>query len=119
MSRGRRSRQRIGRRRKRHEEDINPMTYLANLSDAMLILAVGIMLSLIIHWKVNISTSEIKGSENDAATDITEAFTDDELEDSTAAPENMERVGDIYYDAETGTYYIAKGSGTSEINVSD
>ena len=38
-------------------EDVNPMNYISNLSDAMLILAVGIMLALIVHWNVDISTS--------------------------------------------------------------
>ena len=33
------------------------MNYLSNLSDAMLVLAVGIMLALIVHWNVDISTS--------------------------------------------------------------
>ena len=37
-------------------EDVNPMEGVANLSDAMLVLAVGIMLSLIIAWKVDISS---------------------------------------------------------------
>ena len=30
-------------------EDVNPMNYISNLSDAMLILAVGIMLALFVY----------------------------------------------------------------------
>ena len=41
----------LGRTRERFGgEDVNPMNYLSNLSDVMLILAVGIMLALVVHW---------------------------------------------------------------------
>ena len=113
----RRGSSRRARSRRRVEEDINPMSYISNLSDVMLILAVGIMLSLIIHWNVNLNTSDDTQSTNtqtesqtDNSSDIKEAFTDDDLEDSTEIPDSMERLGDVYYDAESGTYYIAKDS---------
>ena len=38
------------------EESVDPMNYVSNLSDAMLVLAVGMMLALIVHWNVDIST---------------------------------------------------------------
>ena len=48
----------IGRKRSRFDgESVDPMQYLSNLSDAMLVLAVGMMLALIVHWNVDISTS--------------------------------------------------------------
>ena len=39
-------------------EYVNPMSYISNLSDVMLILAVGIMLALILHWNVEIETKK-------------------------------------------------------------
>ena len=96
-------------------EDINPMNYISNLSDVMLILAVGIMLALIIHWDVNLETED-GSSERDSSMDITSSFTDDDLEDSDEQPENMERLGDVYYDAETGTYYIVKDGNETAID---
>ena len=54
------------------EESVDPMNYVSNLSDAMLVLAVGMMLA------------------------STEGETD----------EGMEKLGEVYYDAETGKYYI-------------
>ncbi len=33
---------------------VNPMDSLLNLSDAMLVLAVGIMLALVIHWNIDV-----------------------------------------------------------------
>ena len=48
----------LGRTRDRFGgEDVNPMNYLSNLSDVMLILAVGIMLALVVHWNVDITAS--------------------------------------------------------------
>ena len=70
------------------EESVDPMNYVSNLSDAMLVLAVGMMLALIVHWNVDISTGG-RSSENVGETD-----------------EGMEKLGEVYYDAETGKYYI-------------
>lgn len=102
---------RRAKRKNRFEEgdDLNPMNYLSNLSDAMLVLAVGIMVSLILHWNVQINTpdtaSDSQGGQN------TVSFTDDELTDQEEVPEDMQRMGDVYYDANTGTYYIIEDSG--------
>jgi len=90
---------------------VNPMDSVANLADAMLVLAVGIMLALIINWNVDISPSGSK-----QAADSPTAFTESDL---TEAPENAEeieggdltRLGTVYYDEKTGTYYIVKNQG--------
>ena len=56
-------------KRRRHrgdrfsDESVDPMNYVSNLSDAMLVLAVGMMLALIVHWNVDISTGG-RSSEN-------------------------------------------------------
>ena len=39
------------------KEDINPMNSVGNLVDAMLVLAVGIMLALIVSWNLNLTSS--------------------------------------------------------------
>ena len=95
-----------GRRRRnsfRNREDINPLDYLANLSDVMLVLAVGIMLSLILHWKVDLSVIE---QENDTQSNEVVTFTNDELEKEEEIPESATQAGQVYYDSETDTYYI-------------
>lgn len=107
-------------------EDVNPMNYISNLSDAMLILAVGIMLALIVHWNVDISTSG--GTMSDSGTtyaadgsvlvdkDNAAAMTQEELDkmqqDTSVGQDSqgMEKAGELYYDAETGTYYIVRGN---------
>lgn len=117
---------RTGRRRNRfEEEDVNPMNYLSNLSDAMLVLAVGMMLALIVHWNVDISTSggvmsdsgqsyAAEGEGGTAAVSREDAlsFSQEELAQmETENPEEkdgqgMEKLGEVYFDAETGKYYI-------------
>lgn len=105
--------------------DVNPMDYLSNLSDAMLVLAVGMMLALILHWNVDISTSggtmsnsgqsyAADGQGGHAAIDRSNAlsFTQDDLaqmetqEYAESDDEGMEKLGEVYYDAATGKYYI-------------
>ena len=43
-----------------HEEDINPMEGTSSMSDAMLVLAVGMMLAVVINWNVDINKNAIK-----------------------------------------------------------
>ena len=121
MRRGRRTRRRFS------EEEVNPMNYLSNLSDAMLVLAVGIMLALIVHWNVDISTSggtmsdsgqsyAADGEGGNSAIDRDSAvnFSQDELDNMQSQDKldssntGMEKLGEVYYDAATGQYYIVE-----------
>lgn len=94
------------------KEDVNPMNYVSNLSDVMLILAVGIMLSLVLHWNVDIETKAEEQEESSGADAI--EFNDSDLQDSNDLPDAAERMGNVYYDPETGKYYIIKDSGKTE-----
>ena len=105
-----------------NEKDINPLSYAANLSDAMLILAVGIMLALIIHWNVDVSTtggdmsshgmSLSAGQEEidkDKAVEFTERDMEEkEREENLDEGAGMSRLGEVYYDAKTGKYFVVK-----------
>ena len=86
-------------------ENIDPMNYVSNLADVMLILAVGIMLALVLHWNVPVGNQADDGSdaEQDAIT-----FSQDDLNDEQEIPDDLTQVGDVYYDAESGTYYIVQ-----------
>lgn len=114
----------LGRTRERFGgEDVNPMNYLSNLSDVMLILAVGIMLALVVHWNVDITASggQAQGNTGENGSVLVDkdhavTMTDEELarlqEQNGVAGggENLEKRGEVYYDAETGTYYIVRDS---------
>ena len=89
-------------------EDLNPMNYVSNLSDVMMILAVGIMLALILHWKVPLSAAEAEPEPQNSQSAV--EFSRDSLETAEELPENMEKKGEVYYDAETDSYYIVYGS---------
>ena len=121
MRRGRRTRRRFA------EEEVNPMNYLSNLSDAMLVLAVGIMLALIVHWNVDISTSggtmsdsgqsyaaDGEGGKSAIDRDSAVNFSQDELDNMQSQDKldssdtGMEKLGEVYYDAATGQYYIVE-----------
>ena len=90
------------RRRRRGErfsdESVDPMNYVSNLSDAMLVLAVGMMLALIVHWNVDISTggrssenvgetvaAEGQGGQSAIDRDDALSFTPEELERRSAS----------------------------------
>ena len=121
---------RIGRRRNRFDgESVNPMQFLSNLSDAMLVLAVGMMLALIVHWNVDISTSggvmsdsgvsyaaEGEGGseridKNDALQLPGEALEQMPTQQLGDDGSGMEKLGEVYYDAATGQYYIIEIEG--------
>ena len=41
-------------RRRRFEEDFDPMSSMGNMADCMLVLACGLLLALMIHWNVDV-----------------------------------------------------------------
>lgn len=81
------------------EEDVNPMEGTSNLADAMLVLAVGIMLALIMNWDVDLS-KVVGVDELDKTSMSEEDMTEVEQEKAL-----MEK-GTVYMDPETGKYYI-------------
>ncbi|MBQ0018784.1 MAG: DUF2149 domain-containing protein [Clostridiales bacterium] len=92
-------------------EDINPMATVANLVDAMLVLAVGIMLALIVSWNLNIMEN---GHVNDNARkeDALSDFTEKDIQNAETKTEQLEKQGSVYYDPETDKYYIIANDGT-------
>lgn len=97
-----------GRYRRRQESpEANPMDGVGNMADAMLVLAVGIMLALILNWNVDISKAA--GAYEAPETDEALTFTDEDLsqsESQTAGEGDLKKLGAVYYDEESGTYYI-------------
>ena len=92
-----------------NDEDINPMNFVSNLSDVMLILAVGIMLALIMHWNVPINTlneDQAEEIQNGDKQDQAVEFSEDDLQGISDLPENLQKTGEVYYDPVTGSYYI-------------
>ena len=94
------------------EENINPMDGVANLADVMIVLAVGIMLALIINWNVDIGAIAYLNEDTPsvAAENAIEIDSDsiEEVDQETEQidSEGMDKLGSVYFDEETGKYYI-------------
>lgn len=89
-------------------EEINPMDGLANLSDAMLCLAVGIMLALITHWNVDVVSgvvvdpSQMREVDQKQVQEVQRS----QVESDDSGKGNVKRYGQVYRDEETGKIYI-------------
>ena len=88
-------------------EEVDPMNFVSNMSDVMLILAVGIMVALILHWQVPVGqkTETQEQQQQEEGQDMV-TFSDNDLDNQQEMPEAAQEVGNVYYDEETGTYYI-------------
>ncbi len=97
----------------REETEANPLEFMANLADAMLILSVGFMLALVANWNIDIS---VKAQEQTVTVETDQALTFDE-NDMTKSEEDvesvsngdMEKLGTVYFNSEDGKYYILEG----------
>ena len=106
----------LGSRRFGAGEDVNPMNYMANLSDAMLVLAVGIMLAVVVAWNVDISATS-----SQSAADISqvEQLQDEVLEMDVTNQNSDEAIsiddfglveyGTVYMDEQGNLYVISGG----------
>ena len=98
----------------RSGEDVNPMNYISNLSDAMLVLAVGIMVALVLHWNVDLEAKNQEAQKEQKEQEQVVSFQDDELENQDKVPDSAQQAGKVYYDAESDTYYIVGGDGQTQ-----
>lgn len=89
-----------------------PMDGVSNMSDAMLVLAVGIMLALVINWKIDIKEA-YKGQEQKVVVDdskLQELETEELNQNSDISFEDIEskyvKSGTVYTDTFTGKTYV-------------
>lgn len=89
---------------KKTEEDINPMDGVANIADAMLVFACGLLIALIINWNVDVNT---------VGEDKTDKKATYEVEDIEGEPSKkvddesgLKEMGTVYKDPNTGKYYV-------------
>ncbi|HAM15485.1 MAG TPA: hypothetical protein DCP91_06435 [Eggerthellaceae bacterium] len=84
------------------DEDVDPMSSVANIADAMLVFACGLMVALVVAWNVdlqNVQQVEIEDSEQ--VDDI------QSLEDIlTAEGSSYIQRGTVYQDPRTGQMYL-------------
>lgn len=84
-------------------EDVNPNSYLTNLSDCMLVLACGLMVALVVAWSVRLpSMTELEQtSEMQEVTDL-----EDITGDATQGGAGYMELGTVYQDPKTGKMYM-------------
>lgn len=95
-----------------YDDSGTPMDGVSNMSDVMLVLAVGIMLALVINWNIDIKVAytgnekvEILDEEN-----LQEFETDSAKKDNEVSVEDIEsnyvKSGTVYTDIKTGKTYV-------------
>lgn len=95
-----------------NEENVNPMDGVSNMSDAMLVLAVGIMLALVINWKIDIK--EVAYNEGEKVEvnekDMKEFDEATSKQENSVSVEDVEKkfvkAGTVYKDTSTGKTYV-------------
>ena len=93
--------------RRYDESIINPMDGLGNLADAMLVLAVGIMLALVIHWNINVEGQQREGNIGPGASGKLEGVEKVDSGDTVDLDQLQELgKGVIYIDPNTGEAYL-------------
>lgn len=83
---------------RREEEDVNPNSYVTNLADCMLVVTVGLLIALVVHYGIDLSASpdeQIIGQEVNMDVDA-----DGKID------AGYEQTGTVYKDAATGKYYV-------------
>ena len=83
---------------------VNPMDYISNLADAMLVLALGIMTALVLHWNVDLQAQQNENTTSGTAPTV--ELNAQDISDQELLPDAARSIGRVYYDDESGTYYI-------------
>lgn len=91
------------------EDDVDPMSSVANIADAMLVFACGLMVALVVAWEVDLSTvKEVELTETEQIEDV------ETLQDILSAEgSNYIQRGTVYQDPKTGTMYLLEDTGSA------
>lgn len=93
-------------RTKKSESAFNPMDGMANLADVMLVLACGLLLSLIVHWNVDVGrTEKLVGLSDETKLAEVEDAEKKAIEDLKDG-KGFEEMGTVYRDPATGKLYV-------------
>lgn len=90
----------------------SPMDNISNMSDAMLVLAVGIMLALVLNWKIDIKDVSYEQQKGDIVEEnkLEEFDSENSRERTDITKEDVEsnyvKSGTVYTDTATGKTYV-------------
>ena len=94
------------------DSGISPMDNISNMSDAMLVLAVGIMLALVLNWKIDIRDVSFEQQKGDIVEEnkLEEFDAENSKERTDITKEDVEsnyvKSGTVYTDTATGKTYV-------------
>lgn len=98
---------RSGKLRVAHKsEDFSPMEGVGNMADCMLVFALGILLALIISWNVDVSDKGEIGKSVQSKYEVEDI--NENGEETVQDGQNLEEMGKVYKDPETGKYYVVE-----------
>lgn len=90
---------------RRAGEDVQPMQYVANLTDVMLVLACGLMAAVITFWQVDLNRTRTElDPDRIQRVDPSEVI----QEPGSVPTDGLTNRGVVYEDPETGDWYIIK-----------
>lgn len=93
------------RSRRREREDVQPMQYVANLTDVMLVFACGLMAAVITFWQVDLNQVRTEVDPDK----VQQVDPSEVIQESGSVPtEGLTNRGVVYEDPETGDWYIIK-----------
>ncbi len=85
----------------RSEEDVQPMQYVANLTDVMLVLACGLMAAVITFWNVDLKKTTVDRDKMQKI-DSSEVI----HESGGVSTDGLVNQGTVFKDPKTGDLYI-------------
>ena len=88
---------------RRAREDVQPMQYVANLTDVMLVFACGLMAAVILNWNVDLSKTRVEILQREQMQELDNA---EEMEQDIQSSSSFEQKGTVYEDPETGKLYV-------------
>lgn len=102
---------RLERNRGTFENDSpDPMNGVSNLADVMLVLAVGIMLALIMNWRISINGGQITQMKDGQLKEVdqSELHTATDSDDLSGQSSNLKEKGKVYVDETSGKLYLVE-----------
>lgn len=83
-------------------DDVDPMSSVANIADAILVMAVGLMVALITYWTLDMSQiQEMVQQDEMAEVDVNEMAEEMQTEGG-----GYQELGTVYQDPSTGKLYM-------------
>ncbi len=93
-------------KRKSMPEDTNPLEGAINIVDAMLVFACGLMLSLVMHWNVDLGREGGRVDLERGQEIGQEQFTQEDLIETDGQSKQYEVMGTVYKDPATGQLFM-------------